>query len=530
MSLDLDPPPSKVELVASLKDKDNTRPDSIWKIWLNNLYEKVKELVAEELQKSAFGELLVGNLTPTFQSDFSYNINPDLWIDKSNNGTVTVDDHRLKLSTGAAANQSAQLNSIVPLQYHAGMGANVRFTGLFTTGVAGSTQLIGVGSASDGFFFGYNGADFGVLRRRGGESEVRTLTITTKSTTAENITITLDGDADATVAVTDATATDVTTTANEIAAHDYTNLGRGWSVYSEGAKVIFVAIDASSRAGTYSVAGTTVVGTFAQDIAGISATDTWVYQNKENADNWSADKGDGRGGLPVMDWTKGNVFQIRYQWLGYGMISFYVETPATGELTLVHQMPYANENTVLSVNNPTLQFCYLVENISNTTDIILMSGSIGGFTEGMTNGGHIHHGATGQKTAITTEVPILTILNPVLFQGSQNRIKIELIASGISGDDNKPPIFRLYKNATLTGASFVSANGDASAIKYDTIATLATGGDLEFATGLAKSGSEIWDLSAASFDLYPAQSITITAESTGVSLDAVASINWEDKP
>ena len=62
--------------------------------------------------------------------------------------------------------------------------------------------------------------------RRYGIHETRTLTVTTGSSHAENITITLDSDADATVAVTN--TGDVTLTANEIAAHDYSDYDRDW--------------------------------------------------------------------------------------------------------------------------------------------------------------------------------------------------------------------------------------------------------------------------------------------------------------
>lgn len=487
--------------------------------------------VAQILDKSAFGELLVGNLTPTFQADFSYNINPDLWFDRSNNGAVSIDGHRLKLSTGAGANQSAQINSKIALKYYAGMGANVRFTGVFTDGVAGSTQMIGVGDPGDGFFFGYNGADFGVLRRSGGHQEVRTLTITTKSTTAENITITLDGDADAGVAVRDATATDLTTTANDIANHDYSNLGRGWDAHADGDTVVFISYDSTPRTGTYSLsAATTAVGVFAQAIVGVSATDSWAKQT-----DWSDDKGNNTSELPVMDWAKGNVFQIRYQWLGYGMIYFYVEKPSTGELILVHKIEYANANTALSVNNPTLAFNYLVENTTNTTDIVLFGGSIGGFTEGMVNGGHIHHGASAETTGVgTTETPILTVHNSIIFQGVPNRVRAKMMLVTMAAEGNKPVTFRVRKNAALTGASFSPVDSDASTIQTDSSATAIDttidDGDEEFAIGVSKTGSDKIDLAEASFFLNPREFLTVTAQSaSGGAADVVVSFNWEDR-
>jgi len=519
MSHDLDPPPSIVELVK------NQNADSIWKKWFNNLYEKIKELVAEEVQKTAFGEQSVAEATPIFQADFSYNVNSDVWHDHSNNGAATVDSHQLKISTGAAANQSAEIQSRESVKYQPGQGGLVRVTGIFTTGAANSKQLIGVGDANDGFFFGYNGADFGVLRRKGGHREIRTLTITTGSSTAENITVTMDGDTDATVAVTASGDTDVT--ANEIAAHDFTNLGRGWEAHSDGdGTVTFMSLDAVSHSGSYSVSGTTAVGTFAQDLAGLAATDTWILQTA-----WSHDKGNGQGELPVMDWTKGNIFQIRYQWLGYGLIAFWIENPSTGLPVKVHQIEYANANTSVSVNNPALPICYLVENTSNTSDIVLNSGSVGAFVEGKEYDGHAHHGAVASRAGVdTTEAPVVIIHNPLLFEGVPNRVRVKIITVSVSVDGTKNCIFRLRRDATLTGVTYSDVEANVSVMQSDeTAAAAISGGDSIFPAGLSKDGGEIMDLSTSSFFINPGETLAGTVMTVAGTTDAIVSIDWEEQ-
>ena len=55
---ELEPPPSHVELVV-----DKPMQDATWKTWLYNLSEFVRGLVAEELDKTAFGELAVAEAT-----------------------------------------------------------------------------------------------------------------------------------------------------------------------------------------------------------------------------------------------------------------------------------------------------------------------------------------------------------------------------------------------------------------------------------------------------------------------------------
>lgn len=480
-----------------------------------------------EMQKTAFGEQVFAELTPIFQGEFSYNINEKLWNQAINNGTSTIDSNRLKISTGASANQSAAVLSRTPIKYHPGQGGLVRFTTIYTTGVANSTQLHGIGDPGDGYFFGYNGADFGILRRIGGVTEIRVLTVTTKSTTAENITITLDGDVDATVAVSDATAGDATTTANDIAAHDFSDLGKGWHVHAEGADVVFTSYSAEEQTGTYSLSGaTTAVGTFSQELAGVAPTDNWVAQT-----DWNKDKMDGTGDSGMtLDQTKGNVYQIRYQWLGFGQVSFFIEHDEDGEFELVHTIDYANANLLPSVFNPSLPVCIMVGNSSNTSDIIMYSSSMGGFIEGKQNGGHVHHGAEGSNAAVaTTEIPILSIHNKHVYQSKLNRNQIKLIFAEISSEHTKPMIFRFRFNATLTGASFTDIDTNDSMMTLDTSATGVSGGDVQLTARLAKSDSRNLPLSDTSFFMNPGDTLTITAQTTsGTGAEAGASFNWEE--
>ena len=172
---------------------------------------------------TAFAELSVSEASPIVQIHFPYNINSEIVETQNNGGTVTVVNNKAHISTGAAANQSAALLTITPVKYNPGQGGMIRFTSLYTTGVANSTQWVGIGNSTDGYFFGYNGTDFGILRRQGGLPEVRRLQITTASNTAENITITLDGDAEEVAVNADGvnSASTRVLTANTIAAHDF---------------------------------------------------------------------------------------------------------------------------------------------------------------------------------------------------------------------------------------------------------------------------------------------------------------------
>jgi len=485
----------------------------------------MSRFLVPEVDKTAFGEQSVAEATPIVQLHFPYNINTQLIEERTNGGTLSVSSNRAKISTGAGANQSAQFLSKVPIKYNPGQGGLCRFTSVFTAGAANSTQYIGVGDSSDGYFFGYNGTAFGIMRRQGGTPEIRTLTITTKSTTAEDITITLNGVAVTGITVSDATSGDTTTTANEIAAHDYSGVGGGWRAHAMGSVVRFDSYPSASLSGTYEITtSTTVAGTFAQNLAGSAPTETVVAQT-----SWNRDVVDGTGELPSLTFTNGNVFQIKYQWLGFGSIDFFIEHPEDGGFHLVHRIEYANTTTVPSVDNPTLPLCAMVKNTSNTSDIILHTASMSGFIEGKLPKPLVEHGTSIEVASVgTSEVPVLTIHNPIIYQSVVNRVRARTIFIEVAVDGTKPSTVRIRLDTELTAGSFADVSTNTTPIRVDSAATGLSGGELLLTSGLAKADSRLFELEKLNFELEPRDFLTVSLEASSGTVDAVISITWSD--
>ncbi len=474
--------------------------------------------------KTAFGESAVAEVTPLIQLKFPHDFVHSNLIESRPNqsGTVSAANSMLAVSTGAAANSSGTTLTVEPVSYRAGQGFVTKFTTIYTAGVVNSTQIHGVGDSGEGFFFGYNGVNFGVMSRKGGNPEVRTLTITTASSTAENITITLDGDALATVAVT--ASGNTTTTANEIAAADYSDTGKGWKATAAGSTVIFTSWVSEVQTGTYSLSGaTTAVGTFAQTLAGVVATDTWVAQA-----NWNgADIFDGNGLSGVtLDPTKGNVYQIRFQYLGFGLITFYVEDPNDGEFHLIHSITYSNTNTAPSLDNPSLPICMSAINAANTSDLTVKSASMAVFIEGKFELTGPRRGVDASiVNATANEIPILTIRSAEVFQGGINRTATKILLTSVSAEHNKPVGIKFYFNATLTDASF-SSIGSESTIEQDTSATAFSGGLFVFTIELGRTGNQIVDLTKNFLDgpIVPGGTLTATiAPTSGVNSEGTVS-------
>ena len=84
---------------------------------------------------------------------------------------------------------------------------------------------------------------------------------------------------------------------------------------------------------------------------------TWTPQS-----SWVYDKADGSGGLAAVDWTKGNVFAVQYQYLGFGNIRFSMEDRSTGAFVPVHDIKYPGLNTL-----PSLQFASLFGRLRPST-------------------------------------------------------------------------------------------------------------------------------------------------------------------
>jgi hypothetical protein len=118
---------------------------------------------------SAFGDLNVAEFTPIIQLDFVYGINTQTGVSSVvTTGVVDTNAGRLRIQSGVGAAGAGTFTSVRIARYRAGQGMTARFTGVWTTSAANSTQVIGVGNTQVGYFFGYNGTAFGISIRNGG--------------------------------------------------------------------------------------------------------------------------------------------------------------------------------------------------------------------------------------------------------------------------------------------------------------------------------------------------------------------------
>lgn len=124
---------------------------------------------------TAFGDLRVTELTPQAHLTFPYNrINSDIvTTGTSATGTTDASGSMISVNTGTDPEGLAYFESRDIVKYRSGLGSLTRFTCIYNDGNGGkdgSEQLAGIGDDEDGYFFGYNGTSFGIMRLRGGIS------------------------------------------------------------------------------------------------------------------------------------------------------------------------------------------------------------------------------------------------------------------------------------------------------------------------------------------------------------------------
>ncbi len=261
----------------------------------------------------------------------------------------------------------------------------------------------------------------------------------------------------------------------------------------------------------------------------VGSTDNWTAQ-----DDWVSTQPSGRYGVeiaPVMknDITKGNVWQIRYQWLGFGEITLYVEDQASGQFVLVHRVLYSDSETTPSIMNPTLPLLAEVVNAGNTTNVTLKTSSMFAGIEGREPDIGTRNGASRIYTSTTSEVPILTIRSRSTFASIANRVQSLVDFVVITSDSVGLIQFNFVINAVLTGSSFSDIATNTSTMEVDTSAGSYTGGQLLAPILMATAGTVVLPFADLNLRLNSGESLTVTVQKlAGANGVTGTSISWKE--
>lgn len=483
-----------------------------------------------------FGALNTENLIPIFQTDAVYGINSSEALATTGHstggvtsGTTTGTNNLFTCSTGTTALSFATIQSRRRLRYRAGQGVVGRFAGYFSTPAADSIIVAGYGTGESGFYFGYNGIDFGILHSTGGKREIQTLTVTVGSGGAENVTVTLDGIATVVPVVAGSTIS----TAYQLSQATYV----GWDAFQRGATVVFLANAVGNKIGAFTLSSTgTTAGTFAETLAGVDSTDVWYLQTA-----WNGDVCDGSSSAnnPTgfnLDPSKGNVFQIDITYLGFGPINFKLVTTSSGNnatYTTVHTINFPNTRTATTLSQPSFPFTMAAYSAGSTTNVSVSVGSFAGFVAGQKKltGPRMTYSANSIAVGAGAYHSLLTIRNDRVYKGRANQAIVNLLSFGGAIEDTTPVTLFLIKNATLVGTPSFQEWSSTSCTYVDTAATTCTfsnNDQIIFSLPIGADGSDNFAFED-DVTLQPGESITLAARTvTGTAQYVLATLNTRE--
>lgn len=382
-------------------------------------YTNKKQEVELLTSLTSYGEIMIANITPIIQSDFNYGINAEMFSTGTLSGTNISQNSNIAVECSGTAGSFSEIKSKRLLRYRPGQGNGLRFSALFTTASNGTTQIIGCGDQNDGYFIGYSGSNFGILRRTRG-------------------------------------------------------------------------------------------------------VEHWTLQSEFNID-----KIDGTSGTSFqINPEKGNVFDVQYQWLGYGAITFNVENPATGKFIPFHRIKYSNTNSETSTKFGSNPFLIRVDcHSTSAVKPVLKTASMMAYLEGSLVYTGPTFAVTGSKTNVIAQQNILTIKNVDTYRSLPNKIPVKTKTITIAVEGTKPVVLSAIKNATLGGTPTYTSASSESVIVYDTAGTTATGGSYIGSFTLAKTDSIIITDKEIETFINPGEALTFTAESKNAT-EVTVTVNW----
>jgi hypothetical protein len=258
------------------------------------------------------------------------------------------------------------------------------------------------------------------------------------------------------------------------------------------------------------------------------------------ATSFNGDTLDGNGASGVtINPAFGNVWMIKYPYLGYGNIGLYVQHPTTSRWILAHTVRYTNTTATLQLTNPNLQVVAFSANNGNTTNRSV-------FISGVRS--HVSSpkwAADRVITGVTTEANALSLRNATTYNGVTNRslIRLQSLSAASNGTLSANITVRLKIGVTLGGSpSFTPRSGSTadngvtitsgnSIASFDVAGTTITGGtyiyNLQISQGANGSGNAVVDLTPYEIFVAPAETLTVSVASTN-SASIGVSLNWTE--
>lgn len=267
-----------------------------------------------------------------------------------------------------------------------------------------------------------------------------------------------------------------------------------------------------------------------------------INRRSGGVDNWTPqtlfnlDKADGNGELPAIDFGDGNgwVFQITWQWLGYGAILFSAENPESGRYVDMHRIKYAGTSPQVSFLNPSQPLMAESINTGATGAAgVLLTPSMGGYSDFPAEqplGPLFGFENTKNFGPIASYTNLFTVRNDTSFAGQPNNVMVTPLLWTGSQDGNQLATFRLVKNATLGGVPvFNAVQANESVMSVDVAGTTVTGGRFITAFSTAVGSSNPIPLEPIDLPIAPGDTLTVAAiKLAGAAANHASALTWRE--
>lgn len=199
-----------------------------------------------------------------------------------------------------------------------------------------------------------------------------------------------------------------------------------------------------------------------------------------NQSAWNYDKMDGTGPSgETLDISKGNIYEIMFQWLGAGDAFFFING------FLVHTMVNHGKYAAQYMRTAALPLTWEVINTGASAAASYTFECCSVSSQSGADDPYVPFSITNPATRSVNnaiEVPLLSIQLKSTYAGLGNRMNVIPKWMSVGALTNGPVQYRLLLNPVLTGANFTSVDAK-SGVNADVTATSLTGG-LPIATGL----------------------------------------------
>jgi hypothetical protein len=241
---------------------------------------------------------------------------------------------------------------------------------------------------------------------------------------------------------------------------------------------------------------------------------------------------DGRGPSQVtLDPSKGNVYQVQYQYLGYGEILYSIERPGDGRMTPVHRIQYSNANTSPSLLQTSLKLSWFAASLGSSSVLSITGASGAGFVEGdispLRNPFSYDASSSSVGTNLTNIVAFRT--SPILGSATNVESILPRLISA-AAEATKPVLCEVLINPTWSTTpswSYLSSGVSVAEVST-TSATLTIGASTQqiLSFSLGKSGQANILMDVLKVAVTRGDIIAIGMKASSGTADCVASMSW----